>query len=486
MNVVNSATSDTATHRAWVFGKPLSLWAPVLLLESYLAFTVFLFFFGPVDWNIPSVAKLLFFLMVNYGALLLGYRWGLRRGRASIRHGLPRFAGVIRVESWLLRLILVSMAFTIVSTLARLLVIRGGLGEVIATIASPGEAYVQAQLIAQMDRDGMVMPIQSYSWIFRISTVLAVLNGLYLPLSVACWRRLPRSHKSLFWVAVFCSLLYAVGIGAQAGVGFMLFSIIPVILYKVLIERTPIRLARRDKFVASRSRSTGRIAFLALVSTLLLIVTVAFFQTDRAERSGYEVASGDALVGTFGTPNSRGFPLFEDERLGFGVVMACKYVSHGYEGLALAMELPFEWTYGLGWSKGLQVVLRDYLGGPDLFERSYLSRNEATNGWPALWWWSTIFPWIASDTTFLGTVLVMLLVGFWLARLWMETIINGNLLGFAVLGQLFILVFMFPANNALAQTLDAVFSLTGYLVVYFIGTSWLRHAEARRRRAPAQ
>lgn len=459
------ARTPSSVHK---FGGPMATWVPVIILESYLAFTVFLYFFGPVEWTIPSAAKLLAFLVVNYGGLLLGYRWGIQRARAEMGRGIPRLAGVMRVQPWVLRLLLFSMLFAIFSMTARLFVIRGGLTEVLATITSPGEAYIQAQLIAQMDRDGIVMPIQRFSWVFHISTVLAVFNSLYLPIAVACWRWLPRWYKLLFWATVFCSLVYAVGIGAQSGVGFMLFSVLPVILYKIFVERKVVRVIQADRLAVRRPPGRGRLVLGGVTALLLLVATVAFFQLDRAETSGYEISSGDALVGPFGTPTSRGFPLFEGGRLSFGVVMASKYVTHGYTGLALAMELPFEWTYGLGWSKGLQVILRDYLGGPDLFPRSYLVRNEVTNQWPALWWWSTIFPWIASDTTFYGTVLVMVLIGFGIARVWMDIVVNGNPLGFVLLGQLFVLVFMFPANNALAQTIDAIFAFGGGLTVYFL------------------
>lgn len=467
-NARHESIAGGVASAQWFCG-PLAVWVPMIVLQSYLYFTVFLYFFGPVDWSIPSAAKLLLFLAVNYGGLLLGYRWGVQRTRANLRARLPRSAGVVRVQPWVLRLVLFSMLFSIFSMTIRLFAIRGSVSEVLATITSPGEAYIQAQLIAQMDRDGLVMPIQGFSWAFRISTILAIFNVLYLPIAVACWHWLPRSYKPLFWLTILCSLIYAVGMGAQSGIGFMLFSVLPVLLYKVFVERTAIRITRSDRLTVRRSRAKGRLVLAGFMSLIVLVATVAYFQVDRAETSGHEISSGDALVGPFGTPTSRGFPLFESGRLGFGVVMACKYMSHGYTGLALAMELPFEWTYGLGWSKGLQVVLRDYLGGPDLFDRSYLVRNEIVNQWPALVWWSTIFPWIASDTTFFGTVLVMLLIGFGLGKVWMDIVANGNPLGFVLLGQLFVLVFMFPANNALAQTIDGLFAFGGGLALFFLG-----------------
>src|SRR5262245_9542307 len=62
----------------------LAVWAPIIILELYLALTVFVFFFGPVHWDVPSVPKLLTFLVINYGALLLGYSWGTSTGRLAM------------------------------------------------------------------------------------------------------------------------------------------------------------------------------------------------------------------------------------------------------------------------------------------------------------------------------------------------------------------------------------------------------------------
>lgn len=461
-------------------GGAVAIWAPIVVLESYLAFTVFLYYFGPVEWNIPNGTELLIFLVINYGGLWLGYRLGLRRGLWVLRRGPSRQAGVLRVHPYLLNLILFSMLFTLFATTVKLLAIRGGVSEVISTITNPGEAYVQAQIIAQLDRDGEPSPNQGYSTLFRICTVMSAFQGMFLPLAVACWRRLPTLHRVLFFIALFFSFVYAIGIGAQSGFGFLLFSIVPVVLFKIVVERPALRVRRASVLIASRLQSAGRLAAIGAGSTLLLFALVAYFQLDRAESSGLDIAAGSALVGSHGTPVSRGFPLFEEGRLTFGIVMACKYVSHGYTGLALAMQMPFEWMYGLGSSKGLQVVLRDYLGGPDVFPRSYLVRSDDANDWPALAWWSTIFPWIASDTTFYGTVFVMLIVGLAIGRLWMLILATGNPIGFVPLSQLFILVFMFPANNALLQTLDGLFSFMGVLAVYFVGKRLYLSQERRR------
>jgi len=137
------------------------------------------------------------------------------------------------------------------------------------------------------------------------------------------------------------------------------------------------------------------------------------------------------------------------------------------------MELPFRWSYGIGWSKALQVVCHDYLGGPDLFRRSYIVRNSDQNGWP-LAWWTTIFPWIASDTTFYGTVLIMVVFGYVMGNCWIGILITGNPIGFVVMALMFTLVFMFPANPALAQTLEGLFSLIGVVIIYLMSRRYYR------------
>jgi len=448
-----------------------ALWAPIVLLESYLVVTVLVFFFGPVDWDVPSAAKLVAFLAVNYGGLWLGYSWGLRRGRTALKQFHAGHVAMPRMPQQLKRLIVFSMIFTIVTSIVRLYAIRGGLEPVLLAFMNPGEAYREAQVIAQMDRDGELMALAGFSWAFRISTVLSVLNGLYFPLALVCWRTLSPTIRLLFVVALLCTIVFTVGLGLQSGIGFLLFSSLPVAVHKIYgnARLSTVR-PTHGILVASETgltRAWARVLVVAL--TCALVATVVLFQADRRVDSGRELNAADTLAGPFASPSDR-WPI-TGTRLNYGLAMTCLYVSHGYEGLALAMELPFEWTYGLGWSRALQIMFRDYLGGPDLLDRSYAMRNSQQNGWPNSWW-STIFPWLASDTTYYGTPLFMVLIGFVIANVWVTVTVTGNPIGFAVLAQLFVLVFMFPANNALAQTLDSFFALIGVLTIYLVSRKY--------------
>jgi hypothetical protein len=466
-----SADWAPSDRRRIRFNRVRALWAPIIMLELYLAFTVYTFLFGPVDWFVPNPAKLLLFLAINYGALWFGYSRGIRPAVSAVKRSAPGQVGVIRMHRWVLLLLLGSLLFNIVVTIARLYAIKGSVSGVLEAFRSPGLAYSESQLMAQFFRAGEIerFEIAQFSWIYRTSTLFAVFHTIYFPLGLACWRWMNVGFRALYLVSLVCTLVFTVAVGAQSGIGYLVFALLPVALYRIYVSSTTISAIRptpKIRRTGEKRLSPTAIKGLIALAFAILVVTVTLFQVDRAETSGRAFDAVAALAGPHGEPSDDGFLVPTGGRINYGVTMGLMYLSHGYEGLALAMELPFQWTYGLGWSRAVQVIVMDYMGGPDLFDRTYLARNDLKNDWPALHWWSTIFAWMASDTTFYGTAFVMMFVGFVIARFWSAAIITGNPVAFAVLAQLFILVFMFPANNALAQSLNGFFALVGVIVIY--------------------
>jgi hypothetical protein len=57
------------------------------------------------------------------------------------------------------------------------------------------------------------------------------------------------------------------------------------------------------------------------------------------------------------------------------------------------------------------------------------------------------FPWFASDLSYFGVILFMFFIGFLFARTWIRAITHVDILSYALLGQLFILLLYLPANN---------------------------------------
>jgi len=73
-------------------------------------------------------------------------------------------------------------------------------------------------------------------------------------------------------------------------------------------------------------------------------------------------------------------------------------------------------------------------------------------GWDAQALWSSIYPWIASDVSFPGTLLIVFLIGRGFALCWLDTLRGENPFAVVLLSQFLIMLFYFPANNQLLQS----------------------------------
>jgi hypothetical protein len=87
--------------------------------------------------------------------------------------------------------------------------------------------------------------------------------------------------------------------------------------------------------------------------------------------------------------------------------------------------------------------------------------------------WHSIYPWIASDVSFPGTIFIVFFIGRLFAFSWIDSLQGSNPFAIAAFAQLLTMLFYFPANNQCLQSGEA---FTSFL---FIITFWLYY----RRRA---
>jgi hypothetical protein len=96
-------------------------------------------------------------------------------------------------------------------------------------------------------------------------------------------------------------------------------------------------------------------------------------------------------------------------------------------------------------------------------------------GWDAFGEWSTIYPWIASDVSFPGTIVVVFLIGRLFALCWLDTLEGENPFAVGMFAQFIIMLSYFNANN---QCLSGGEGLSGFVVLLIL---WL----STRRKLPA-
>ena len=93
-----------------------------------------------------------------------------------------------------------------------------------------------------------------------------------------------------------------------------------------------------------------------------------------------------------------------------GALSLSSYLVHGYYALYLSLDEPWVPMFGIGNSMFLYRNVAKLTGMSEIEEMPYPLRIERRYGWDAYGNWSSIYPWIASDVSFPGTILVVFLI----------------------------------------------------------------------------
>jgi hypothetical protein len=151
-----------------------------------------------------------------------------------------------------------------------------------------------------------------------------------------------------------------------------------------------------------------------------------------------------------------------------GVTATLFYPTHGYQGLAYNLQTDFQWTKGLGSSRALDSYWTQYLQGASQSGSTYPARTEVRTGWPQGQYWATIYPWLASDITFPGTIAFMGLLGWWLAKLWFESVIIRARLSILLLAQALLCIAYIPANNQIGIGRPSLIAFLSLVSLYVL------------------
>ena len=439
------------------------LYAPIFVVETYLVITLLLFMFGPVKWIIPNQIKVFVYAIINFLALWLGYYVKICKGRRSqgiIRsYGLGKFNGPTR------RYFVISAIFNIFSLPLLSIFFVGSIS--VANLMNPADPYF-------LRMQGIV---GQYQLPVRLITWLWVLDYFCYPIGLLYWEKMSWSLRGMFLLSTLMTILYWLNQGTMKGLGDLIVITIPVFLIREIYKK------RGDvggslsnkKLTVSQSIKKRKVLALSLVLISLMIILMGWILEGRMSYiygPNYEYSLRSSLTRGFISSENR-YQWLEKRigrELSMGVYSTCSYVSHGYSGLAYCLEMPFEWTYGLGASRALSEYAEKYLK-IDVRSKTYLVRNESTSGWRADTLWSTVFPWLAGDVSFYGVPIIMFLIGIAFAASWAKIIRKIDALTLVLICQLFIFGIFIPANNQIVQSPQSFFGFVG--LIFLCSRSWI-------------
>jgi hypothetical protein len=129
-----------------------------------------------------------------------------------------------------------------------------------------------------------------------------------------------------------------------------------------------------------------------------------------------------------------------------------RYLNAGYYALSRCFKFDFDFNFGVGSSMFLSRNFDALFDTHLTFLTTYPAKLEIAEGWGAFQLWHSIYPWLASDFGFVGTLVVVMLVGWMFAATWISSVQTRHPAAISLFSYLCIALYYFPANNQLMQS----------------------------------
>lgn len=401
-------------------------YAPVVLISIYIMFSVAISWFGPRKYYDYDIWKVCAYMIAFLICLWTGY---LMRNKFCLtlkcRCGGRKLEDGNRGE----KMAIVAMHIAMVAILLELvcLIVTFDLS---LNLSQMGDNYIKLRNFLDESGYSIGILVRFFTGIFR---------NISLMLGFFYFNELKTRYKfELIAYILLVILVNVVGYGTQKFLGDIFIFFLVACLVKMMSWNT----LKKVKVIS-----------LCIVLACMVVFVFAIMQKQRYAEIG--VTAQNYVERSDGTSyydlDNFIFKIFGTE-LGFGIGSFLSYLSQGYYGLSLSFRLPFVWTYGLGSSYVLTLVSEKVLG-LEVFSRTYLARllEFGRNGLAS---WNTIFPWLASDFTFLGALLIFFVVGYFFAYVWYEVIYYNNPVSIVMFATLCIGFVYLPANNQLFHGID--------------------------------
>ena len=434
---------------------------PLLLVYGYVVATFALFLIWPINWPIFFLSdwtRLIFYVALCF-ALIGGATWLGSAGETRVVGPLP-----------MLHLVLIGGAATSATLLEPSSYAYTGrtIWEIADALRDQGAAYhrLQLQLFTSAGQRNTFVAIRA---------LMSPLTYAVLPLGIVRWKTIGWSGRTAVAVTVGCSIIFSIMRGTDKEIAD---------LFIIGVSSACVSYGRNRAIGVQGLDLVRRYWKPALVALIFFSFAQGLFTTRKDERLGgrsisrTEVcANNSQICANLDNPWISWLP----ERQRFGLTFFILSTCSGYYGLELALEKPFQTSWGVGHSPAALSVYETVTGDPEPHLRTYTYRNGGDR-WPEDNYWSTLITWIANDVGFVGALPVLGLIGWLWGRWWREAA-AGMSDPAAVLFSIGTMCMVYlPANNQVLASYD------GYVVLAVWIAIWLWHRSRHKLSAgmPAQ
>lgn len=411
---------------------------PIKFHVLYIIFTILFSFFGPkIYLNYDKFP--VFIYMTSY---LLIVSFGFYLGNNSALKHKKHFKriDIIKILQFFIKVSVILYLINVVYLFAS--------GRLNVQISQVGANYSDFYDYYNQKKEGSLF---TFEILFLV--ISAIPKFVTLTLGFFYFQDLNKFSKRLFLFFIFLIIVtQTFSLGNQKSIG----DIVVFLAASLLIKAIFIKRERRKVLM--------RRIFIILIGLFALLSFTQYSRLASRDISASDLNSKMADYSSFDWEH----PLFKVFGTQFGLGIATfitGYLSNGYYGLSKTLELPFEWTYGLGNSVALTSVL-EKTANTDIYSNTYLNRMEEVYNIPGKKHWHTIFPWFASDFTFVGTLFIFFIIAYYYGKCWKEVRLFKNPISIIFFCLLTIMFIYVPANNQILHGFDYLIITISTLLIW--------------------
>jgi hypothetical protein len=316
---------------------------------------------------------------------------------------------------------------------------------VLEGLTNPGDAYTSKMSAASNSGSDKAFNILLF--------LIAFSKVICIPVIVLNWARLSSGLKVIGLFATLLPVISAVSNGTNKAVfDFFIFyfgSLAAIFIYNR---------------VKLGSYNLGNYKFFVAIVLMSMVGAFVFFGATIAQRGGSVVylANLSPLGHISLVDYSQNFNNYGN--LWYVYTWFSNYLVQGYYGFSLSLGQEFDSTFGFGNSVFLMRQF-EFLTSIDLSVYTY--QHKISPNWDESAQWHSFYSHFANDFHFVGVAVVCLILGFFIARVWIRFLEHSDLISFLLIPLLFLLVIFIPANNQIFGLLD---TMSAFFVLFLI---WL-------------
>jgi hypothetical protein len=407
---------------------------PLYLWLIYSLTTIVIFEFGPLEFPVENKFKLYLYLFGAHISIIIGYYSGFNKLKSlkqdKLKLKLINRRGLNIITSIVLSGILFSFFRDYLSDFS---------------VSAVGADALKAKEAFTQGRSGGILGY--------MGSIFGIFTLPYLAIATVNFKGLKFFSKSVLILLIF-RIIYESVIGSSRH-GLMALIIILFFSFLALIYTNQIKISLKKFFI---------ISFCVLMVFLSYSSYIAINRQVTPINDYIEVVSNHPNYGF--DEDSILIPKFSGDlqSLNAGILTGYFYFTHAYHGLSNALNLPFKGTTLFFGHSDFSIRNLARIFGEEVLDYSYhyrlISEYPQTRTL-----WITAYAWIASDTTFIGSLFLLYFFGSLFAKSWIRilkspTIVSSSLFAWMVYFFFQINITFVPAD------LGAFISFWGIILLY--------------------